>query len=108
MVFDHLPWFTLTSTRVLVVQQDVIMIVLELATGGELFDFMMYTGSFPESTCGVAHAMTCTRQAHPVTYPLSNRPRVLPAIDCRHAPLPRKGHLPPRPEAGEPVAVRRF
>jgi len=53
MVFDHLPWFTLTSTRVLVVQQDVIMIVLELATGGELFDFMMYTGSFPESTCGV-------------------------------------------------------
>ena len=34
MVFDHLPWFTLTSTRVLVVQQDVIMIVLELATGG--------------------------------------------------------------------------
>ena len=29
MVFDHLPWFTLTSTRVLVVQQDVIMIVLD-------------------------------------------------------------------------------
>ena len=27
------------------------MIVLELATGGELFDFMMYTGSFPESEC---------------------------------------------------------
>lgn len=29
--------------------KDMIMIVLELATGGELFDFMMYTGSFPES-----------------------------------------------------------
>lgn len=30
-------------------KRDVIMIVLDLAEGGELFDFMMYTGCFPES-----------------------------------------------------------
>jgi serine/threonine protein kinase len=28
--------------------QEVVMIVMELARGGEFFDFMMYTGAFPE------------------------------------------------------------
>lgn len=28
--------------------QEVVLLVMELATGGELFDFMMYTGCFPE------------------------------------------------------------
>lgn len=29
-------------------QREVVILVLELAVGGELFDFMMYTGAFPE------------------------------------------------------------
>ncbi|CAM9272498.1 unnamed protein product [Choristocarpus tenellus] len=29
-------------------EKDVVILVLELAAGGELFDFMMYTGAFPE------------------------------------------------------------
>lgn len=28
--------------------KEVVILVLELAVGGELFDFMMYTGAFPE------------------------------------------------------------
>lgn len=29
-------------------EKEVVILVLELAVGGELFDFMMYTGAFPE------------------------------------------------------------
>lgn len=29
-------------------EKEVVVLVLELAVGGELFDFMMYTGAFPE------------------------------------------------------------
>lgn len=29
-------------------EREVVILVLELAVGGELFDFMMYTGAFPE------------------------------------------------------------
>lgn len=43
-VFDDLPYTKKNGTTT-----QVILIVLELATGGELFDFMMYTGSFSES-----------------------------------------------------------
>ncbi|TMW58714.1 hypothetical protein Poli38472_010273 [Pythium oligandrum] len=43
-VFDDLPYVKKNGTT-----KQVILIVLELATGGELFDFMMYTGCFSES-----------------------------------------------------------
>ncbi|DAZ98634.1 TPA: hypothetical protein N0F65_000829, partial [Lagenidium giganteum] len=39
----------LTYTKKNGTSKQVILIVLELATGGELFDFMMYTGCFSES-----------------------------------------------------------
>ncbi|KAJ0410197.1 hypothetical protein P43SY_002529 [Pythium insidiosum] len=43
-VYDELPYVKKNGTT-----KTVILIVLELATGGELFDFMMYTGCFSES-----------------------------------------------------------
>ncbi|KAG7400459.1 hypothetical protein PHYBOEH_005487 [Phytophthora boehmeriae] len=43
-VHDDVPYAKKSGT-----QKQVIVIVLELATGGELFDFMMYTGCFSEN-----------------------------------------------------------
>ncbi|CAH0479255.1 unnamed protein product [Peronospora belbahrii] len=43
-VYDDVPYSKRECSS-----KQVIVIVLELATGGELFDFMMYTGSFSES-----------------------------------------------------------
>lgn len=47
-------------------EKEVVILVLELAVGGELFDFMMYTGAFPEVIartyfCQVRHAGVITR-----------------------------------------------
>lgn len=42
-VFDNAPYPRKRGGT-----KDVILLVIELATGGELFDYMMYTGQFPE------------------------------------------------------------
>ncbi len=34
---------------------DVVLLALDLAEGGELFDFMMYTGAFSEQVGSTAH-----------------------------------------------------
>ncbi len=49
---DPLPtlvaWQSLTYVKKNGLEKEVVILVLELAVGGELFDFMMYTGAFPE------------------------------------------------------------
>lgn len=42
------PWQSLTYVKKNGLEKEVVVLVLELAVGGELFDFMMYTGAFPE------------------------------------------------------------
>lgn len=43
-----MPWQSLTYVKKNGLEKEVVILVLELAVGGELFDFMMYTGAFPE------------------------------------------------------------
>lgn len=46
--YPLMPWQSLTYVKKNGLEKEVVILVLELAVGGELFDFMMYTGAFPE------------------------------------------------------------
>lgn len=46
--YPLVPWQSLTYVKKNGLEKEVVILVLELAVGGELFDFMMYTGAFPE------------------------------------------------------------
>lgn len=48
MLASRLLCQTLTYVKKNGLEKEVVILVLELAVGGELFDFMMYTGAFPE------------------------------------------------------------
>lgn len=48
LLLSRLILQSLTYVKKNGLEKDVVILVLELAGGGELFDFMMYTGAFPE------------------------------------------------------------
>jgi len=82
-----------------------IFIVLELVTGGELFDKIVSTGRFDEPTARayfrqlICGARACRRQSAALHPALS-----LGKSCCRSRVLPPARRLPPRPQAGAAAA----
>ena len=98
-------------------KRDVVLLALDLAEGGELFDFMMYTGAFSEVRGGergglnelLLDSMNKAREGREINKPPIHlchqtehgQSHLLPAL-LRPCLLPRPRHLPPGHQAREP------
>jgi hypothetical protein len=107
-VMKHVRHPNIVSLREVLASKTHIFIVLELVTGGELFDRIVTSGAHCTSGCATCAARALTRGAARRQAGGAAGAGVLPAADGRGVVLPRARRVPPRPQAREPTAGRRW